>query len=99
MKGNSISNGGCLRRAPGLGLRFSFELDVPFGDFNRVLDVFAVVLFANLLGLLLHEGRKGINAATDRLSGFFLGCYQSVVQAFDLLALGLVHAVQGEMWR
>src|SRR5947209_19164655 len=81
------------------GFRFGFELDVAFGDFNRVLDVFAVILFANLLGLLLHEGGEGIDATANRLSGFLLGRYQSVVEAFDLLALGLVHAVQREMWR
>ena len=48
---------------------------------------------------VLHEGGEGIDAAADRFSRFFLGRYQRVVQAFDLLALGLVHAVQGEMWR
>jgi hypothetical protein len=39
----------------GLRFRFGFELNVTVGDFDRVFNGFALVLLADLLGLLLHE--------------------------------------------
>ena len=66
------------------------------GEFDGVFDVFALVLLADLFGFFLDEGGEGIDVAGDVFAGFFLGRDQSVVEALDLLALGLVDAVQGE---
>src|SRR4051794_38641447 len=56
-----------------------------------------MVLLANLFGLLLDERGERVDVAGDILSGFFLGRDQRVVETFDLLVFGLVHAVQGEV--
>jgi hypothetical protein len=39
-----------------LRLRFRLQLDLPFRQFNREFDILAAILFANLVGLFLHEG-------------------------------------------
>ena len=67
------------------------------GELDRVLNVFAVILLANLLGFLLHKTSEGVEVAGDTLSSFFLGRDQSVVEALDLFALCLIDAVQREV--
>src|SRR5579859_1707771 len=82
-----------------LAFCFSFQFNVAFGDFNGIFDIVAVVLLADLLGLLLHEGGKGIDVSGDVLPSLLLGGNQGVIEALDLLALALVHTVQSEMLR
>ena len=67
------------------------------GEFDGVFDVLAVILLADLFGFFLDEGGEGIEVAGDVLPGFFLGGDQGVVETFDLFALSLVDAVQGEV--
>src|ERR1700757_3171426 len=78
---------------------FGFQLHVAVGDLDRVFDILALVLLANLLGLFLDEGGEGVDAAADVLSCFFLGCHEGVVKALDLLAFLLVDAVERERLR
>ena len=77
-----------------LGFGFGFEFDVAVGEFDGVFNVLAVVLMADLFRLFLDERGEGFKVTRDFLAGFLLGCDQSVVKALDLLALGLVDAVQ-----
>ena len=46
---------GSRKGAPILGLRLGRQFDVAVIEFDEVLDVFAGVLLAELLGLLLNE--------------------------------------------
>lgn len=85
----ALRSGFCLR----------LELYSTIRDLNRVFDVFALVLLADLLGLLLHEGGERVDAAAYLFSGLCLGGHESVVQPFDLLALSLIHIVQCEVRR
>src|ERR1700757_2897620 len=78
---------------------FGFQLHVAVGDLDRVFDVLAMVLLANLFGLFLDEGGEGVDAAADVLSGFLLGRHEGVVEALDLLVFRLVYAVERERLR
>src|SRR5579864_3119950 len=82
-----------------LGFRFGFEFDVAVGEFDGVFHTLALVLLANLLGLLLDERGEGVNPSGDVLAGLFLSCDQSVVEALNLLALALVDAVKRKRLR
>ncbi len=74
----------------------AFSLTWPSVSSTEYSTFSQLVLLADLFGLFLDEGGEGIDVAGDVLAGFFLGSDQSVVEALDLLALGLVDAVQGE---
>src|SRR5215467_7439060 len=80
---------------PGLGL----QLDVAIGELDGIFNPLAEVLLADLFGFFLHERGEGVEASGDLLPGFLFGGDQDVVEALDLLALGLIDAVQGEMGR
>src|SRR3984957_10484436 len=90
------NRGPLLRR---LGFCFGLQLYAAVGDFDGVFDAFAFVLLANLVGFFLHELGEGVDAAADVLSGFSLGGDERVVEALDLLAFGLIHALQSERLR
>src|SRR5579859_3867172 len=77
-----------------LRFRLGFQLDLAVREFDRILHALALVLFADLFGLLLHERGERIDVPGDVLAGFLLGGDQSVVKPLDLLPLALVHAVQ-----
>ena len=70
-----------------LGLRFCLQLDLTVLHFDRVFDRLAAVLFADLLGLLLHEGRKTVEVAGDSFPGFLLGLGKRLVKLSHLIAL------------
>src|ERR1700693_4411806 len=71
-----------------LAFRFCLQLDLTVLHFDRVLDRLAAVLFADLLGLLLHEGRKTVEVAGDSFPGFLLGLGKRLVKLSHLIALG-----------
>src|SRR5215831_1815106 len=87
------------RKALRAGLRpgLSLQLDVAIGEFDGIFNPLAEVLLADLFGLFLHERGEGIEASRDLLPGFLFGGDQDVVGALNLLALGLIDTVQGEM--
>src|SRR5579864_2540119 len=79
-----------------LAFGFGLQLDLAVGEFDGILDAFAVEFFADLLGLFLDECGEGVEVSVDVLACLFLCSDQRVVEAFHLLALVLIYAVQRE---
>src|ERR1035438_3931617 len=67
-----------------LDLRLGPKLNLSALSFNRVLNCFAAVLFAQFAGLFLDEGRERIEVARNLFSRFLLGSGQHPVERFDL---------------
>src|SRR5258708_5496967 len=70
-----------------LHLRLGRQLDLAIRHVHAVLDGLAAVLFAELVGLLLHERTETLERPGDVFPGFLLGITQRDKQLFNLLAL------------
>src|SRR6266853_1527294 len=69
-----------------LSLRFCLQFYLAVLHLDRVFDRFAAVLFADLIGFLLHEGRKTVEVAGDGFSRFLLGFGEGLVEPSHLIA-------------